>query len=359
MFSFQYWYSILVVYIRIWRIKIEKILIYFILLFLSSSLYLTDKFNSLGSVMISAMVLLIVPIILLSGKSKFKANPTSLFIMGLYLLACGFSAIHNTDLSLLFSAAMLFILYIAALVIIPAMGVNVNKLVFRALFISHLPIIVIPLGLSGLNTSPYRGIFYNPNSLGSVAATLFIAFFALYTYKLEESLANKVKFRQGVIYLIALFLLLFLIILSGSRTSLLAVMITVLIGTFFLSVRLIKVRRFWATLLKTAVFTMIGGVFLFLLIRLTPVYTYFYNNILYKFELKLARGDVLDQRSLSWSQTIREAGLFGQGSDYFNTRTVVAAHNTFINILGETGWVSLIFFGIFLVYVFLRPIDML
>src|SRR5699024_12660009 len=86
---------------------------------------------------------------------------------------------------------------------------------------------------------------------------------------------------QGLI----LFLISFLVILSGSRTSSLAVVCMVMIGLLFLIIDLIKEKKINALITK--------GTFLFLaitstiivLIKLTLLYDYLYINSYYTFEV--------------------------------------------------------------------------
>ena len=331
--------------------KVKKVFWYLVLLFLFSSLCLTDQFNSIGSVAISIMTLMIIPIVLVIKKKKFKIHKPSLFLMYIFLIVCSLSALYNSDLKLIINAGMMFVLYLAALAIIPSYeNIEINKLVYKAILVSNIPIILVPILISGFNFVPYRGIFYNPNSFGSISATLFTAVFSLFIFKFEQSIVTKKhSVKNLLIQLLVLFSLFFLIVLSGSRTSTLSAGIVIVAGIFFLIIRLIKVKKLWSSMTKGILYSFIGFSIVTLLIKFTPFYDYLYINILYKFERKVGNGDVLDQRGAVWTQTIKDSGLWGNGSSFFTTQTDIAAHNTFINILGQTGWPSLIIFLSFLI----------
>lgn len=325
---------------------------YFILLFLMSSLYLTDQFNSIGNILISVLILMIFPIVIILKKDDLKIKTSVLWVMYFYLLACTISSLYNTDIKLLLNGVIIFALYLGSLVIVPSFNTKGIKLIFKAMFYSHIPIIIVPLLLNGLNTMPYRGVFYNPNSFGSIVATLFVALFALFTFRLEEFISGKKRIKQMLLLLIGLLFLFFLIVLSGSRTSLLASVIVMLFGFLFLTIRLIKAKKLISFIVRGTFFAGITSIVTLLVFKFTPFYDYLYMNILYKFERKSASGDVLDQRGIVWKQTIEEAGLFGHGTSYFNVSTIVGSHNTFIGILGEYGWIPLLLFLIFMLILF-------
>lgn len=324
------------------------IYIYLFMVFLASSLYLTQTFNSIGSVLIGMTVILILPLILLFKKRNYEINIFSLIFMFLFLIASMFSAYLNGDINLIISAGMILILYIASMIIIPSLLENrSNKIVYKSIMISHLPIIFFPLVIYGINSTPYRGIFYNPNSFGSIVATLFATMFALFLFKLENYYMNKKQSIRNLMFnFLLLFAIFFLIVLSGSRTSVLTAVGIVLIGISIVFIRLFRSKK--AVPLIKSFF--VGSVLIVgsaVLMKVTSFYEYLYFNILYKFEIK--SDDVLDNRGIVWEVTLKEAGLFGQGSDYFN-QTLVGAHNTFISILGEYGWIPLILFCIIIIY---------
>lgn len=328
---------------------------YLSFLFLFSSLYLTTQFNTSGNYVVTVMILLSIPVMVLASSKRERAvrfrKPALLLMYG-YLFVSSLAALVHADLNLLLTPAVLFILFLAATAVIPAyQGAQMNKVVSRAIFASHLPVILIPLALKGLETSPYRGIFYNPNSFGTVMATLFATLFALFLFHLEDYMLGRNRAAGKLLLeLLGLFFLLYFIILSGSRTSVLAAAAVLLSGLGFLFIKLLRARNLSPVMIKGTLFAFISFVGVAFLVRATPFYQYLYTNIVHKFIRKAERGDVLDRRGMIWSQTIDDAGILGNGSTYFADHFGLGAHNTFLSILGEHGWIALVCFIGFLAF---------
>src|SRR5699024_2303227 len=334
---------------------------YLILVFLCSSLYLTELFNPVGGVLIATMLSMVFPIILLTKLKEYNVHYYSLITIYSFVLVTAISSITNGQIQLLTVPFVFLVLYVASFNIVPILyKANTNKFISNAIMISHAPLILIPILVNGVNTAPYKGIFYNPNSFGSILATLFAVLLAPFLYTIGGLLKGFNSFTNVKIKLIVqgliLFLISFLVILFGSRTSSLAVVGMVMIGLLFLIIDLIKEKKINALITK--------GTFLFLaitstiivLIKLTPFYDYLYINILYKFEVKASSGDVLDNSVAVWSESMQQAGLFGRGKDLFTEEIGVGAHNTFISIMGEYGWITLIPFILFLIFSFTSSI---
>lgn len=320
---------------------------YLTTLFLFSSLYLTSQFNSIGNIVIAFTILMFIPFMVLFKRDEIKFHIPTLIVMYFFALACSLSGLVNSDMMSLVNGIVFLMLYLTSFSFVHSFkGIQVNKLVFKAIFVSHIPIVFLPLLFDGVSIGAYKGIFYNPNSFGNIATTLFVSLFALFLYKLESRITGTEKRKEGlIVQLLLLFFIFFLIIMSGSRTSIIAAVAVMVVGLIFLIGYLIKARKIIPLITRGSVMGFVCTLIIVLLVKFTPIYEYLYFNILYKFERK--SGDLLDGRGGAWEQTINEAGLLGRGSDFFS-RTNVAAHNTFINILGETGWVSLAMFVLFL-----------
>ena len=325
----------------------------FTFLFLSSSLYLTEQFNSIGNIMVSVIILMFFALVILYKKNRLTVNVYSLTLMFFFLLACLISGLLNMDWKLFITGAMIVVLYIASFVIIPSFNIQVNEVVYKSAMLSQAPLILVTLLLKGLDKNPYQGIFYNPNSFGTTIATIFTLLLSVFLFKLENYFTKKSKeidtLWSLIIYIGGLLFMFFLIILSSSRTSFLTAVGLVMSSFLIVFIKLVKNKSVFP-FLRSIFFGVLGIGIISLLIRMTPILDYLYFNIVYKFQLKLNRGDVLDKRGIVWNQTIKEARLFGNGSEYFIAKTLYAAHNTFISMLGEFGWVALILFVLFLLY---------
>jgi O-Antigen ligase len=327
------------------------------LLFLFSSLYLTDQLNSVGNIIIALIILAFVPLTLLFKRKEFVFHKNSFLLIYLLVLTGGISAMVNSQLQSMITPFMFFSLYVAAFVSVPSLKkIEINNVIYKAIGYSHIPLILIPIFIYGFNSNPYRGIFYNPNSLGTIVATLFAVFFSVFLYNMEKFIAGEKKnlikttlFGQ----LLFTFFMFYLVIMSGSRTSFITTVIIMLVGLLFLTIRLIKENKLLSLMVRGTIFSIFGSIVIFLLVKFTSFYEYLYFNIIYKFERKANSGDMLDHRGDVWSKTINEAGFFGHGEKFFANTIGLGAHNTFISILGEYGWVFLILFMFLLLFIFI------
>lgn len=329
-------------------------MMYLFTIFLFSSLYLTTIFNSIGNIAISLLILCIFPILLFVKKNtEYKVNIFLILIMWMFLIFCLLSSLYNSDLKILFKAGVLFSLFLAGYIIIPSLKsiqeAGLNRLIYKSILYSQIPLIVISVLQYGLASNRYAGIFYNPNAFGSIAATLFVALLASFIYQLQMSIEGTSKKSKWSINLSLLGLMatFYFTTISGSRTSTLAVIGTVIIAIFVL-IRNIARNGKSRSIFKGSFLLIVLTTVTFAVVKLTPLYDYFYMNILYKFQVKAAGGDVLDHRGTVWTNTISDAGFFGKGTSIF-TGEMGSAHNTFVNILGENGWIPTIMFVLLII----------
>lgn len=143
-------------------ITVRILLFYLSVICLCSSLLLTKQFNLYGNYLIAASIIVIFPLILIRKNSIYKVNVLTISIMYGFVIVSCISALVNHDMMLMFTSIVMFLLCISSLVIVPSFEyININKLITKAILFTHVPLVVIPLLLYGLNTLPYRGIFYN------------------------------------------------------------------------------------------------------------------------------------------------------------------------------------------------------
>lgn len=331
--------------------------IFLSVLFLFSSLYMTDTFNSVGNIIISFLIISCVFLVFLFKKQQLDINTNTLLLMYLLMLSGGISALLNSEFQILLSFFALFALYFVGFVVLPSFKMFNNKIIYRAIFYSHTPIILAPILFYGFNSNPYRGIFYNPNAFGTVLATLYGAFFSVFLYNMEKYISGEkrklIKTKLFGQLLLALFMI-YLVILSSSRTSAITVVVISMVGMFFLIVKLIKERKIGMVIFRGGLISILGTIVVYFLFKFTSFYEYLYLNIIYKFERKIRSGDVLDQRGEVWKSTVDGATVFGNGKEFFTDRIGLGAHNTFVGILGEYGWISLILFLFLLLFIFIK-----
>lgn len=147
----------------------------------------------------------------------------------------------------------------------------------------------------------------------------------------------------------------FLVMLSGSRTSFLTTVLCMFAGCFYLTVHLIKAKKIKRLLIRGSVAGLILSLVVIILFKFTPIYDVLYANIFMKFELRSSQGDMLSDRGNIWRQALSDAGLFGQGNDYF-VHLGIGAHNSFVSITGQYGFVALFMFVLFLLNCFIQAI---
>jgi len=335
-----------------------KKIVFFILalVFLFSSLNLTDSIVGTYGIYIVYIFLsglLILPIF--TVKKEIKINIPTVEIMYLFFMFCLISSMVNADFKTIISSFMILNLFIVSCIILPRLNLEINKILVYSVLISHIPIVLFPLIINGFDTMPYKGIFYNPNSFGSILATIFVILLAAILGNLENIIkgASKKLDRLSILFLGAMLIYtLYLISLSSSRTSFLSAIISLFVGIAFLMWHLIKEKKI-VSLLKRGVIFIVGSTIFYILInKFTALDKALYSSIFYKFEMSTHQdGGVLSGRGNIWVEAISNAGFFGKGKGFFS-EIGYGAHNTFISIIGNYGWIPLILFFLFLIILF-------
>jgi|GEM_PF-3164134 len=292
-----------------------------------------------------------------------KRNNLSILIF-LFVITSGISAFVNQEGTLFLNAILIAIILVFSLIALPTINkidinkIDINKRVIISLVLTHIPLILIPILITGVNTTPYKGIFYNSNTFGNTMATIYSTLFAIYIFYLQRYIeGSKQKFfiLKSAFFGTILLSMVYLVMISSSRTSFISVAVTTVLGLLILGYCLIKTKKIYSFILKGFLFSFIAGIIL-LALKFTNFYNSLYYNIVLKFQTKIQRGDVFDTRADIWSQTLAEAGFFGQGSKYFNENFNLGAHNTFISIIGTFGYIPAIFLFVLLIVLFIKSL---
>ncbi|MBU9713492.1 hypothetical protein KS419_17325 [Bacillus tamaricis] len=288
---------------------------------------------------------------LLDNNIKVYVKNTSTLLFYLFILWALSSALYNSSISMMFQILQLAVVYLALVLIFPSLYKREsNFLVINAIFLSHFPLVVIPLLVDGINSMPYTGIFYNPNSFGTVSATLLAVFLSIIIDNITSKRLKKIYFFIVIILSALSFVG---IIYSASRTSFLTALLLVFITIFLYLVKLYNkgIIKLFKQSIYFLVSIMIISIVLFVPGTIRDV---FVNNILDKNQRRSeGESGVFSNRDDMWITAIQEAGIFGNGYDYFYLNFGRGAHNTFIAILGVYGWVSIILFLLFLCTAFI------
>lgn len=326
------------------------IYIFLTLIFLLSSLNLTDelKVTSVRLIYLLTLTMLLMPIF--TKKRKLKLDVITFLIMYMFLLVCSISAYVNNDINSIWSSASIFLLYTVSFIIVPMFKININKAVLYSILYSHIPILLFPFVINGIDTTPYRGIFYNPNSLGTIAATIFATLISLILGLIEKKIVNnEIKYYniKLIILIISILMTLYLVIISTSRTSFIASVLCTIIGLLYVIISLVRKDKLKQLFIKGSVITSASAIATFLVIKFTNIYAILHHNIINKFNIRSSQSGILSGRNVVWENTISNSGIFGKGN-YFFRDLGIGAHNTFISILGQYGWISLIIYTLFL-----------
>lgn len=216
--------------------------------------------------------------------------------------------------------------------------------ILKALMISGLLFLIWSVSIvPELNTSAYRGIFLNPNGFGMVASQTAIASLCLLFEKIKSK-DHDTKFVSRI-YFIILLLSVFLLLLSNSRTTFLAVLLSVFIVIF--------IYLFENNIRLSHLVTVMIGV---LIIPFTPLWDYFQSGVLNKFTIKTSASNVLSGREAIWEKIIQERKPFGHGSNYFNESIGIGAHNSVLHFVGEYGTYVGLALSLFFVWTILSSI---
>lgn len=322
-------------------------------MFFFSSLHMTHEWNEKGILTVYISLIFILLSVAIFKRLKLKYNKMAFALMFTFLIFGFWSAVFNSEVGLIASSFLMFILYISGNIIIPAyFQENTEKIVVRLIVVSHIPLLLLPILLDRINSMPYQGIFYNPNSLGGVAVTVFVVFASMFFGEIEKVIfyENHGISRNMILNVLIMLGLLLLIASSASRTSFLAGLIAIVTGLLFLVVTAFRYKRVTNLFMKSAIITPFAILFYFVANLFLPLNDIINRNIIEKFQRK--SGDILDRRGDVWVQTIQEAGLFGKGQGFFTEYIGISSHNTFISILGMYGWVPFVVYGVFFIMAF-------
>jgi len=293
------------------------------------------------------MVLTIVNLLIVKKKVTINMkNKATVFILLYFVSATVSAVLHNNHRMFLHPAQLLAIYLIVGLLLSSIFEEDYFKIIIMGILISHVPLIIISLIRQSIMVRPYSGVFYNPNSFGTVIATIFPIILLLIDEQIIKKHKNgpaKIKsLSRLIIYLFFGLVLLYLVLISGSRTSQGTVLILICVSILLLSRRLG---------VKSTVIKIIPSVSLFIIgtLMIPPVT----NAILAVIEKNLTRlqhsAGITAGRFDFWQLTIEHATLFGNGHNFFGIVVPNNAHNTFFEILGIYGWIPLSFFIIWII----------
>lgn len=318
---------------------------------------LQGSIQTLSVAMMGACFILLPFILIVKRKKTLEINKNIFIIFYILSLLGTLSALVNEDVGLIINLLAILGSFIGLVFALPnVINDDPLKLIYRAILISHIPIVFIPILSSGLKTTSYTGMFNNSNAFGSVAATLFIVCSALLVSDVEKIIFDNKKLTTKNVLLIVTSAVFFaLTAMSSSRASavtaiaILILNLLIMVSKHLKPLRIYRFRKL-SVKKKTAKNLFMKGVPTILLFTslwiLTPLSNLFEEGIIDKFIVKQdMSGGILASRQYTWITAIEETKLFGHGNNYFQNFER-GAHNTFISLLGQYG---LLFVTVFII----------
>ncbi|HEV2199830.1 MAG TPA: hypothetical protein VGR73_08405 [Bryobacteraceae bacterium] len=202
---------------------------------------------------------------------------------------------------------------------------SASRLVIQGLLISHVLYIVVSFCLYPTLQFEYKGIFGHPNELGMTAAIVAVCCLAW--------IIERVQIRSFRSLPVAALLVLFgassfLVMVSGSRTSLIAVL-TTLAAAAMIYARSHNKTRTVLPIAGTLVLISFGIAFL-------PDVG-IAQQIWEKHAQQVMKGDVLSKRDEIWMKVLDDMRPLGNGNDYFPSSVGISSHNSLMHIIGQRG----------------------
>lgn len=277
-------------------------------------------------------------------------NDKAVLFFGLYISACIVAAGVNQDMELLKNSLQLLCIFFAIAIFFNDVArKQALQIVLNGVILAYIPFIILCFKENNLIFQAFAGVFENPNTMGfSMIGLAVVVLMKLY-FLLMEMLDGQqyMKSRFLFAFYMALYLLsLYMIMLSNARTSLLTVAITTTILVFFL---LKEMKKKIVSVAKFMVFMIVACVLVVVAMTKIAAMHEAFQSILLKMERKSA--NITDGRLDIWLYVLEHIRFWGHGLDSLMEIGVSHAHNTFINILQETGILSLIFYILFIVAV--------
>jgi O-Antigen ligase len=215
-----------------------------------------------------------------------------------------------------------------------ALGRSISSATAWGLALGHCPYLVCSLAQGPPTVFPYTGVFSNSNQLGATMLSLNCGLLILLNKTILEppTFARTVKLLSlGGFILLGFVLTIF----SNSRTSLLGsffgLMLSLypIIPAFRQPKALMRLLLFGIGLASVVVLwggQALGGL---------------WQSIESGYADKLGSNDAFNGRGPIWQKTFADMQLFGYGSnDYFLDNFDLGGHNSFIDILGQSGLIA-------------------
>ncbi len=266
-----------------------------------------------------------------SAFMRFRPTMAGMTIIALWVtfgLVCLLSSIVTNDQPEAVASSLWLLLGVPFLFLMALPGVlgrDANKLLIVGLLVSHAAYLTISFCLYPTLRFEYKGIFGHPNAMGLTAA---IVSACALVWLVDRVRTGSFRSMGGLTATVIAAASCFLVAVSGSRTSLLAVLLTSAVASVLCS-RFAR-RRYIA-------FTLLGVLLIFSSgIAFLPDLS-IVQQIWLKHSRRVIEGDMLSRRDEIWVKVIDDIRPFGNGVDYFPETIGISSHNSLIHIVGQRG----------------------
>ena len=281
---------------------------------------------------------LVINILLVVRSVVFKKiiiNNKIMFVLFLFsFISMVFSCIYNMSIELFLGVLnflflfLFFSLHYSKYKIYQIFDISIKSLFILLTFLNF---------ISGFSI-PFKGIFSNPNSLGGLYATISLIGSGVFIDKYKD--VGKTDYFILIIIIMSLIFSL----LSNSRIAF------VLSVICFIFAVVIRFGNFIKVVNKNIFFNykrllIILSIFfgIFFLVKLN--FQYISDIFLSKFFYKLDNDNFSAGRSEVWQSILDNMSIFGHARHSLHLESLgLAAHNTFMSILDQFGYISALFF---------------
>jgi hypothetical protein len=206
------------------------------------------------------------------------------------------------------------------------LGRQANKLVIVALLITHIAYMVVSFYLYPDLHFEYKGIFGHPNGTGVTASIVALCAIAWIVERVQtESFRGWAVVWLGVLLGASSCL----VMVSGSRTSLFAVFLTLTVGAVVCARHFHRLHLLSILAGAVSLFSVVGTGFL-------PSFG-FAGQMWQKHMQQVIKGDILSKREDIWMKVIYDLRLLGNGGEYFPETVGISSHNSLMHVIGERG----------------------
>lgn len=317
-----------------------SVLLYFIssLLLFSGAFYSIESMKWFSLAVFGVTILLFFLLPMFAGKknNKFDSKGLVFILFGITFFSMLVSSLINKSLDLFVGILLFFLIFLIFSLF------KTNKTVYNFFDkpIKFLFFIITIINLAFGFSIPFSGAFSNPNSLGGIYAM--ISFIA--TGILLDKTLNANGKKTDYILLIVIILSTFFTLVSNSRISfvssclcLISIFVYHFSNSFHLRNGLYLNFKFFKKMITILIISILSIVVLW-----SEIVDIFVKKVLYKID---DGGGVTGGRDEVWGAIFDNSLMLGHGRysphlEYFD----LAAHNTFLSIYDQFGWLSCILF---------------